>query len=324
MTRFKANRPNQNVRLREWGPGRIAQLKLFLAHLEQNVNNSLAAQVVQSSKRKFSEFVPIVPIQDINIDVEFRELRVDFTPPKGLKRFLFYEWQISTDSNFASFTRYLSPEPSFVFSSIADGATNYIRLRVVTTDGLVGPWSEAVTGTTPRARSIQTFDGSRFESRVFTTDWVDLWEITHEALGGDAAYYTIMYQVETSRLNNTIGWSDLELRWLVDDKQQGQTMMFYAFASNDDDMEVTTADTVLAGSLVNLAPYDFIQRGTLVQKVTTFTEGTHTISMQGRLQPNANVQRPNDYTFVDGTRTGQQPAIITFRNFSLFEVITSA
>ena len=83
MANFKVARPNNEVRLRNWAPGRVSQLKLFLGHLENAVNTSLAAQVSQSPKRKFSQFVPKIVSQDVTTQVEFKEIRVEFDEPRG-------------------------------------------------------------------------------------------------------------------------------------------------------------------------------------------------------------------------------------------------
>ncbi len=71
MARVKVPRLQAEVRLRNWPAGRVSQLKLFLGHLEQAIGISLAAQVEQSPKRKFSEFVPKIVSQSITLDVEF-------------------------------------------------------------------------------------------------------------------------------------------------------------------------------------------------------------------------------------------------------------
>lgn len=323
MARFQKARPQQEVRLHKWPPGRVAQLKLLLAHLEQNVNNSLAGQVQQIDKRKFSEFVPIIPVQDFVVDVEFREIRVEFTPPRGLRNFLYYEWQLSQVGNFANFDGFVSPDPHFTFSSLADGATHFIRARVVTKDGLVGPFSQTLEATTPLAKSFQTFDGGVFDARIFTVDeFTEIFRIDHESLGG-SVYYTLEYEVRCTRDTNDVGWADLLVRWVVNNNQVGQDMMITTIASSDFDMDVTVPDIV--DNMVVTAPYDFVRRGTLVQKVTDFTTGTKTIKLLGRVLPSSTHPTLGDFTFAGGTGDVQyeQPVLFTFRNFSLFEVVTS-
>lgn len=326
MARYRVERPNQEVRLRKWEPGRVAQLKLFLGHLEQTLNNSLAAQVVQSPKRKFSEFVPIIPIQNITVDIEFREIRVSFEPPRGLRKFLVYEWQLSQFENFASFQRFTSPDPIFVFSALADGATHYIRVRVVTTNGLVGPFSETLEATTPLARSIQTFDGSLNEVRIFKTDeFTNVFTIDHESIGGTASYYTVEYQIVGNRPNGVVGWTDILFQWLVDGDQVGQDMMITAVASNNTDMIVETPD-IASGPMTVFAPFNFTKRGTLVQKVSTLDEGTRTITLRAKLLRGNIHPTSGDYTFAGGSDDVKYENIclVSFRNFSLFEVIASA
>ena len=109
MAGVNVPRPNAEVRLRKWPAGRVSQLKLFLGHLEQAVGISLASQVQQSPKRKFSEFVPKIVPQDITIDVEYKEIRVTFKVPRGIKNLLFYEYQISLTEGFFNFDQFISP-----------------------------------------------------------------------------------------------------------------------------------------------------------------------------------------------------------------------
>ena len=84
MSEVKKIKPSEEIRLRKWPPGRVHQLKIMVSNLEQSVNRSLAGQVSQSGKRRFSSFVPKIPFQDITGEVEFREIRVQFEVPKGL------------------------------------------------------------------------------------------------------------------------------------------------------------------------------------------------------------------------------------------------
>ena len=148
----KVKRPaaiQSEVRLKKWPAGRVSQLKLFIGHLEQAVGVSLAAQVEQSPKRKFSEFVPKIVSQDVTAVVEYREARIRFTPPRGLKNLLFYEFDISATAGFFNIDRFTSPDPHYVFPALANGTTFYIRFRVVTKNGDVGPWSDTEILTTP-------------------------------------------------------------------------------------------------------------------------------------------------------------------------------
>src|SRR3972149_12039963 len=228
MARFKIARPTEEVRLKKWGPARVAQLKVFLSNLEQAANRSLASQVAQSPKRKFSEFVPIIPFQDIFGEVEYREIRVRFEPPKGLRNLLFYEYQISRTSVFAQFISYNSPDPTFVFSDLEDNTTFYVRIRVVTTDGLVGPWSDTLSGTTPLAKASGSLDLTQYQWTLSTTTYKEIFRKRIDVIGGKL-YYSLQFD---ARIKDDVGagnfaYSTIEFRWLENYelggfKQQGQ------------------------------------------------------------------------------------------------------
>lgn len=339
MTRFKKLRPNSEVRLRKWPAGRVAQLKLFLGHLENAINTSLAAQVLQSSSRKFSEFVPIVPFQNIRGQVEFREIRIELDPPKGLRDFLFYEYQISKTVGFFQFDQFTTPEPSFVFADLEDAIDYFIRLRVVTKSGFVGPFSDTFTASTPFAKSFQFFDGTELTNTINAPTFQELFNFDYDALGGDV-YYGIQYEVEavaSASTTNNITWSDLELRWLIDGDQLGQNMRITVYRGN---IEANAADGSIPAALQArvtdigqfdtsnileiFSPFSTVRRGSLVQKVTNLiADTTHTFSMEGRVRSDLH-PTPNDFIFTSGSNVSYGRRVdVTFKNFSIFEVIAS-
>lgn len=333
MTRFKVTRPNQDVNLREWPPGRVAQLKLFLGHLENAINTSLAAQVAQSPSREFSEFVPVVVPQDIDVQVEFREIRLQWKAPRGLKNFLFYEVQISETERFFQFGQAETPIPSFVFPDLADATTFFMRLRVVTKDGLVGPWSTPVSATTPFAQAFGVRDNLPSRVLIGTENFVPLLERTYNAIGGEA-YYAIDYDVEVSISNDTtrnVEWADLEFKWLVDGNQIGQTFAVTTYGTNNttvlgSDMEVKTQDIgdFPDDSLLIPGRFSLPRRGTFVQKLTNLSEGFHTFYLMGRRFSEDLHPTSNDFYFNDAVSRPKygSNAVITLRNFHAFEVLS--
>lgn len=337
MTQFRVAKPNQEVRLRKWEPGRIAQLKLFLGHLEEAVNTALASQVAQSPSREFSEFVPKIVAQDVTIESEFREIRVKFETPRGLRKFLFYEAQLSTNSNFAQFTNFTSPITSFVFTDLQDDFTAFIRIRVVTTDGLVGPWSDTVSATTPKAQAFSIYDGTEivFLLPENTHDFTEVFSKDYTAIGGNV-YYSIQYEIFVTisgSSTSNLEWADVELQWEVDGDQVGQNFLVTSYATNstlnlspnpDSDMHAYTDDIGAAGMDGIILPGRFTtkRRGSFVQKFTQLTEGDHTIKINARVLP-ARPEAPNDWKFdsdftrrVQGART-----TILLKNFNLFEAL---
>ena len=355
MARWKQPKLNSEVRLRKWPPGRVNQLKLFLGHLEQSVGISLAAQVEQSPKRKFSEFVPKIVPQDVEAQTDFRELRFFFVTPRGLKNLLFYEYDISATAGFFNVDRFVSPETSYVFSNLNDGFTYYLRVRVVTKNGEVGPWSDTVSVTTPLAQARGMYDGTEITTIVANNgvlDWNPVFERVYNSIGGKG-YYAIDYDVTVAKkwvVDGNVEWTDVQFRWMenfypsasnIDDSatdfhQVGQDFAvtsygttdygpsgpeFYTFAVITDDY---------ATPLILPGVFDTPRRGTFVQKIHQFSEGKYNFRLEAKIFPDHNTNvfkgelyaafptsQSNNTQFVDGSN-----ARVKVKNFSVFEVLT--
>jgi hypothetical protein len=350
----KVSRPaalQSEVRLRKWPPGRVSQLKLFLGHLEQAISISLAAQVEQSPKRKFSEFVPRITPQDVTVDVEYREMRIFFTAPRGLKNLLFYEFDISATSGFFNIDRFASPETSYVFPNLLDGTTYYLRIRVVTKDGEVGPWSDTEEGTTPIAQAFGLYDGTEWTTRVSTRGnlWDKVYQRQYNAIGGKT-YYAIDYDVRVARswsADGNVEQTDLIFRWMdaptfypvdSDFQQAGSefnvssyatnqalsTTEFYVFAVVTDGF---TTPLIIPGTWQNE------RRGTFVQKFSEIAGGPHTFRLEAQAIVNhQGTLFKNDFvsaTIDGGTHDGEDVTNITYgadalvkvKNFNIFEAL---
>jgi len=354
MSEYKRLKPIDEVKkLKKWGPGRLAQLKTFIAHLDSAFSSSLAAQVSQSSKRVFSEFVPKVVSQNIEVEIEFREIRVQFDVPRGTRNFLFYEAQVSLFENFAQVTQFISNDPHFVFSNLLDGVTYYIRVRQVTKDKLFGPWSDTVSGFTPFSQSFGLFDGTEVESSISyrDNDFVTIFSKDYNAIGGNA-YYSIEYEVETliegpsstityypdnpsfpsgiTSNNENLEWSDIEFQWILDDKQVGQNFLVTTYATTNlsslGNFLVATntadGDANLTGSLSIPGTFSFARRGSFVQKFIELSEGDHTIKLNARV---ADHLGRNDWVFNAASTIVKHGAGATIRlkNFNIFEALTT-
>ncbi len=340
MARVKVPRPQPEVRLRNWPAGRVSQLKLFLGHLEQAVGVSLAAQVEQSPKRKFSEFVPKIVSQNITFDVEFREIRFFFDVPKGQKNLLFYEFDISLTQGFFNLDRFASPDPSYVFAGLQDGITYYIRARVVTKNGEVGPWSDPQSGATPVAQAFGIFDGAEFETRVIDSafyPWQVVWERTYTAIGGKS-YYSLDYDVSILRQygpDGNVEWADIEFKWM--DRSPSSTP---TFVQTGPTFDVTTYSTngVLSQSpfyefsvttnnfytpLVMPGSWDNSRRGTFVQKFQTLEAGAHTFRLEANMRTDHDgPEFRNDFVFSSGGQVlYAADANVHIKNFSIFEAL---
>jgi hypothetical protein len=345
MARFKRLKPSQEIRnLKSWGPGRMAQLKLFVSHLETAFGNSLAAQVSQSSKKKFSEFVPIVPFTDITTNVEYREILVDFVTPRGLRNFLSYEAALSLTSNFANFDFFTAPDPQFIFPGLLDGKTYYIKVRVLTKDGLVGPWSDTIEATTPFSQGYGLKDGSETTAYIAGQTFANVFTRTYTGIGG-TGYYSIDYEVEPvpsmpSDDDENVNQSDIELQWFINDTQVGQNFLVSSIlvtgmsGTFGTDLEVKTADVgdfPTDDFLTIPGPSKLRRRGTFTQKFTSINKGTIDIILKARILPADTDHRPNAWVYnelIEGSGTGSfvlygTPMIIRLKNFNIFEALVS-
>jgi hypothetical protein len=350
----KVKRPaalQSEVRLRKWPPGRVSQLKLFLGHLEQAITISLAAQVEQSPKRTFSEFIPKIPSQDVTVEVEYRELRIFFTAPRGLRNLLFYEYDISGTSGFFNLDRFASPETSYMFPNLVDGTTYYVRMRVVTKNGEVGPWSDTEEGTTPIAQAFGLYDSTEEITRISTrgNQWDRCYQRAYNAIGGKL-YYAVDYDVSVARkwgVSGNVEFTDLTFRWMdaptfypVDSdfvqrgsefhvtsyatNQQISATAFYVFSVQTDGF---STPLTIPGTWQNE------RRGTFVQKFSTITGGPHTFKLEAMaLGDHNNSVFKNEFvsaTIDGGTHDGENlvnftygaDAIVKVKNFNIFEAL---
>jgi len=340
MARVKVPRAQSEVRLREWPPGRVSQLKLFLGHLEQAIGISLAAQVEQSPKRKFSAFVPKIVSQDITFDVEFREIRFFFTPPRGQKNLLFYEFDISLTEGFFNLERFASPDPIYVFSGLEDGQKYFIRSRVVTKNGEVGPFSDPQNGTTPAAQAFGVYDGTEHEIRIIDSafyPWQAVWERDYTAIGGKT-YYALDYDVSIFRkytADGNVEWADIEFKWMdrtptstPEFVQVGQVFGVTTYATNGTmsqsafyEFSVTTNNFYVP--LVIPGEWQNSRRGTFVQKFQTIEAGKHTFKLEANMITNHDgAGFKNDFVFSSGGQViYAADANVNVKNFNIFEVL---
>lgn len=334
MAEFQNSRPKQELkRIKKWGGARLSQLRLFLSHLETAFGTSLAAQVQQSSKRKFSEFVPRIVPQDVSTELEFREIRIAWKPPRGLRDFLFYEIQISLFENFASLDTFTTPDPGWVFSNLLDGRTYYIRMRVVTKRGLFGLWSDTEVVTTPFSQAFGIFDGTEIISIAEETeDFFSVFSREYTAIGGKT-YYSVDYEVEVNRefgLEANVEWTDVEFQWILDFYTQvGQNFFVTAYGANDrssfyeNSIDIITDDIGTHGTdaLILPSPFTLIRRGTFVQKFFEIGAGNHTIELKAKVINNHPTD--NDFQFrptFNAVAYGRT-AIIRTKNFNIFEAL---
>lgn len=340
------------IRLKKWPAGRVNQLKLFVGHLEQAIGRSLAAQVQQSPKRKFSEFVPKIVEQDITAEATYREIRFYFTPPKGLRDLLFYEYQISATAGFYNVDQFTSPENFYIWPGLTEGFTYYLRARVVTKNGDVGPWSDVQAVTTPYSQTYGLYDGTEYSGRVtykaFYPAWWIVYQRDYTAIGGKC-YYACDYDAVVARKwtlglgEGNVEWCDLEFKWMEKGpsdtgyKQIGQIFGVTTYGtstsfSNSGFYSFNVRTHGFYSSLNMPGTWTMPRRGTFVQKLHTLEQGDMKIRLEARILPDhdSDVFINDFYPTLDkpaglGTkfRYGSD-AIIKIRNFNIFEAVVDA
>lgn len=336
MATFRKTIPNQETKLRQWPAGRVNQLKLFISHLRTAMDNSLAAQVQQTFSRTFTEFLPKITLTDLIVEVNYREIRFIYDPPRGLRKFLFYEQDVSRFENFSNFDRYQSAEPVFTFTALEPGVTYFFRLRVVSTEGEVGPWSETIEQAALRARAASVFDqrtvGS-FLSRIGNRDqWQDALSVSHSAIGGSIFYmcnFFIRPQLQTSPLYNLV-WSEIEFRWTENGKQVGNVYSITNYsvrgvrAGTGIQLGSNIEGTIDRGPFVLPGPLRTTRTGTFCQRLHQVQSGDIAIKLQARIS----YQQPSRGSWLSNldplaTILAPNPvgAFINIRNFSSFEYV---
>jgi hypothetical protein len=318
---------------------------LFLGHLEQAVGVSLAAQVEQSPKRRFSTFIPKIVPQDITVDVEYREIRFFFGAPRGLKNLLFYEFDISATSGFFNLDRFVSPDQSYVFASLTDGTTYYLRVRVVSKNGEVGPWSDTEEATTPLSKAFGLYDSTEYV-RVIKGGgtkfypWTPVYERTYTAIGGKT-YYAVDYDVSVSRSWDTSAnteWTDVEFKWMdkapgsTDFVQTGQVFTVTSYSTNEVGSQAPFyAFAVLTEGFTSPlyipGTWENPRRGTFVQKFSTLAEGSHIFRLEAKIIPDHSSNEfkndfyPANYLANDTGIGYGRNARIKLKNFNIFEAL---
>ena len=332
MARFTKSKTSGQVRLRKWPPGRVNQLKIMLATLDKAANASLAGQITQTGRREFSPFVPKIVLTTASISIEFREVRIAFDPPQGLRRFLFYEFQQSEDANFSTYESFLTPEPYYTFSNLLDEGTYYFRVRVVTTNALHGPWSETGVGITPSAKAIGLFDISSFTNTVISSNFTTLISITYNNAVGGTIFYSIEYEITALVAGATVNISDIEFRWIVDSDQQGQNFLVTAYSIDPFALSVRCTNLIQGNgtpAYSSIPAWPYTRSGTFIQRPHNLTAGNHVIYLQAR---NAGLDfrpAPNEPAWADSGGAGlpvtyTNGSVVNLKNFGAFEIRTGA
>lgn len=183
MARYRKDRPLQDVRLRNWTSGRQAELKLMISRLEDVLNDTLAAQVDQSVAREVSDEVAFIIRMTVNAG--YRQFKVDFPTPPGLKRLLFYEIQHDDNNAFNSPTTITTPQNNIIISGVGLNETRFFRARAVNTDFKASTWTSTYTATTAKGVIAVTRPADAFIRMVDDVGvWQDITSFTYDPAGG--------------------------------------------------------------------------------------------------------------------------------------------
>ena len=158
---YSTARPLQEVRLRKWKPGNVAQFKQVVTALETELNQTMAAQISQGGKRKISRRVPRVI--GLTVRAGFKNFQLNYTPAKGIKDLLFYEIQKSTALNFAEdvVTTYTIPQTSLTIPARVELQEVFFRVRVVNAKFEAGPWSDTVSSVARSFFELEVFQSQQ-------------------------------------------------------------------------------------------------------------------------------------------------------------------
>ena len=229
MAKFKIGRPSQQVRLRNWPAGRLAEMRLMVSRLEEGLNDSLAARVKQGDKRTLNTNVPII-IQ-FTVIPGFRQFQVTFPLPPGLggagrgsvahpeRQLLYYEIQHDIGPGFTDPISVRSPQTNLIIGGVGLSEKRYFRARVVNTRFEVSPWTDTVASTAAAGSMIVTRFPDASTSLVSNFDeWVTIDKKSYSS-GGGAVCVTATVSVgacQTDSGSYRSGPAMVQFRWQID------------------------------------------------------------------------------------------------------------
>lgn len=141
--KYTIGRPLQEVRLKNWPAGKVAQMKRAIEMLEGELNTAIASQIQQGTKRVVSSRVP--KITGVEIATGFKSFSISFNEAKGISDLLFYEIQKDSTSSFANPTTYTIPQTTLTIPTTTERERIYVRVRAMNSKFEVGQWSSTVT-----------------------------------------------------------------------------------------------------------------------------------------------------------------------------------
>jgi len=209
--------------MRSWPSGHVAQLKLAVSRLEEQLNSSLSQSTLQTASRKVSDQIPFVLPTEFTVRTGYRQAQVFWEAPPGLnghpyRQLLFYELQHASTSSFYDATTLTTPQRNVIIAGLGLGTLRSFRVRIVNTFGIAGPWSIIQTVRLARNRieitSLAGTTGTTGINKRLTKPigvWQTVLEDTYSPLGG-AISLTTQAALACPRhdLNLKVGGSTVE------------------------------------------------------------------------------------------------------------------
>lgn len=180
--KYTTGRPMQDVRLRNWPAGKVAQFKRAIELLEAELNDTMASQIAQGGKRVVSARVP--KVTGLSVQAGFKNFVISFSPAKGITDLLFYEIQKSATSGFAETTSYTIPQTSLTIPTTTERERVYFRVRCINSKFEVGPWSSISSATGSSNFRITVTRQDPYTVNVPVADlvvgeWIDIGGVTY-------------------------------------------------------------------------------------------------------------------------------------------------
>lgn len=169
--KYTTARPMQEVRLKSWPAGKVAQFKRAIELLEGELNDTMASQIAQGAKRVISARVP--KVTGLTLKAGFKNFTIAFSPAKGITDLLFYEIQKDSTSSFASPTTYTVPQTSLTIPTTEEREQIYVRVRCMNSKFEVGPWSTSVGATGSSNFRITVTRQAAYTVNIPAADFID-------------------------------------------------------------------------------------------------------------------------------------------------------